>query len=105
MIAAWQQQIGVFHTYSEWHIVQYNTFYAAQSEVNNTSYQTIGHMVLVMASSSTSSLSSESPTRQRLHLQRSFSSPEEKDVFQSRFEAARQLLAVADTRGGGFRGS
>ena len=47
--AAWQQQIGVFHTYSEWHI----TFYAAQSEVNNNSYQTIGDMVLIMATSST----------------------------------------------------
>eukprot|EP00731_Ephydatia_muelleri_P030535 Em0022g49a len=43
-------------------------------------------------------MSSESPTRQRLHLQGSFSSPEEKDMFLSRFEAARQLLVPGVTR-------
>ena len=32
-------------------------------------------------------------SRQRLHLQGSFSSPEEKETFLSRFEAARLLLA------------
>ena len=43
----------------------------------------------------TSSLSSESPTRQRLHLQGSVSSPEEKDLF---LEAARQVLVPGVTR-------
>ncbi|KAL5510057.1 hypothetical protein EMCRGX_G005528 [Ephydatia muelleri] len=57
-------------------------------------------MVLIMATSTTSSLSSEGPPRQRLHLQGSFSSGlgEELDMFLSTFEAARQLLVLGFTR-------
>ena len=59
------------------------------SEVNNTKLTNCGSHVRILATSSPE----DTYSRYRLHLQGSFSSPQEKETFLSRFEAAKQLLA------------